>query len=166
MKYPFISFVLAIFILLSLFFLSFLKKREVIMPATIEIDATMIEEVSEKRSEAKFDDGYIKKNAEKKEKILKQVQDDKNNNSDSQNKVLVKYGPLPKIPDHLRDEAFNSFAIARFYINEDGSARAELIKPCTNPELNYLLLKSLQKWKFAESNKESIQDIKVNFTVE
>ena len=98
----------------------------------------------------------------------KQVAQKSSENSDpnSKNKVLILYGPLPKIPDHLRDEAFNSFAMARFRINKDGSSKVELIEPCSNPELNYLLLKSLAKWKFAESDKNSVQDIRVNFRVE
>ncbi|OFW80609.1 MAG: hypothetical protein A2887_00420 [Alphaproteobacteria bacterium RIFCSPLOWO2_01_FULL_40_26] len=76
------------------------------------------------------------------------------------------YQPLPEIPEDLRFEAFNSSAVARFYIAKDGSVSdVKLIKPCANPRLNHLLLKSLRNWKFDSSLKVFIQDIRVNFKV-
>ncbi len=84
----------------------------------------------------------------------------------SKNAALV-HNPLPQIPDDLRDEAFVSEAIARFYIAESGNVeRVELIKPCANPKLNVLLLKSLKNWKFSAAPKISTQDIRVKFRVE
>jgi protein TonB len=82
------------------------------------------------------------------------------------------YQPLPDIPADLRSEAFSTFAIAHFNIDADGSATVRLIKPCENPQLNYLLLKSLQSWKFSPARNDkgeaisSVQDIKVRFKVE
>lgn len=81
------------------------------------------------------------------------------------------FGPLPKIPDDLREEAFQSYAIARFYIDAEGSFRVELIKPCNNPRLNFLLLESLKKWQFIPEKKfgvsvATIKDIRVEFKVE
>ncbi len=74
--------------------------------------------------------------------------------------------PLPQIPDELRDEAFVSQATARFYIAPDGSVeRVELTKPCANPKLNQLLLKSLRLWKFSPQQSSSTQDICVHFLV-
>ena len=173
MKYPLASFGLTflifcvVAILLSFSFSKKNPKEIKLIPATIEIDSIM---VNEERSEKKMNLPAITKEKQSKESEInkKQVAQKSSENSDpnSKNKVLILYGPLPKIPDHLRDEAFNSFAVARFYINKDGSSKVELIKPCSNPELNYLLLKSLAKWKFAESDKSSVQDIRVNFRVE
>lgn len=80
--------------------------------------------------------------------------------------VAALFNPLPQIPDDLRLEAFNSEAVARFYIEANGAvSRVELIKPCANPKLNHLLLKSLKSWKFAAANSASTQDIRVNFLV-
>ncbi len=77
------------------------------------------------------------------------------------------FHPLPQIPDYLRDEAFSSKALARFYISVDGNVlNVELIKPCTDPRLNVLLLKTLQKWKFPATNSNTTQDISVTFSVQ
>ncbi len=76
------------------------------------------------------------------------------------------FHPLPKIPDELRFEAFNSEALARFHIAANGEVlQVELIKPCANPKLNSLLLKSLKRWKVSASNSDSTQDIRVSFLV-
>lgn len=76
------------------------------------------------------------------------------------------YQPLPAIPEELRDEAFSSLTMARFYIDSAGNVeKVELIQPSNNPKLNQLLLKSLKKWKFSASNRATSKDIKVNFEV-
>ena len=87
----------------------------------------------------------------------------------SSGKLSPIFHPLPQIPDELRLEAFNSKALARFYISAAGEVvKVELLKPCANPRLNSLLLKSLKKWKFPASNngKDLQQDIEVEFKVE
>jgi len=77
------------------------------------------------------------------------------------------YNPLPQIPDELRHEAFQSEAEARFYIAASGEVtNVELLKPCTNPKLNYLLLKALRNWKFAPRDSSSTKDVKIKFKVE
>ncbi len=76
------------------------------------------------------------------------------------------YNPLPIIPKELRNEALNTFAVARFYIDKDGFVtNVELIKPCDNYKLNWLLLKSLEKWRFSAGNDSYIKEITVNFEV-
>jgi protein TonB len=55
---------------------------------------------------------------------------------------------MPQIPDDLREEAFNSAALARFHVAADGSAQVELAKPTPIPRLNRILLDSLKKWRF------------------
>lgn len=195
MRYPVASFAITFLILLTLLaflFFSFPNKN-VLIPATVEIDSVMIEESFSQDKEIERAKNVVQEKAdlpmaierrhEKEKKLekkeitksdIKQKDSQKSkvekitrsSDADSKDKVLVLYGPLPKIPDHLREEAFVSVAIARFYISKDGTSKVELIKPCSNPELNYLLLKSLAKWKFAVSSKESTQDIRVNFIVE
>ncbi|MES2677845.1 MAG: hypothetical protein V4612_06010 [Pseudomonadota bacterium] len=81
------------------------------------------------------------------------------------------FRPLPKIPDDLRNEAFQNYAIARFHIAADGSFTVELIKPCSNPKLNFLLLESLKKWQFIPEKHLGIfvattKDVRVEFKVE
>jgi TonB family protein len=77
------------------------------------------------------------------------------------------FHPLPQIPDDLRDEAFSSKALARFYISTNGNVlNVELIKPCADPRLNVLLLKTLQKWKFPATNSNTTQEISVTFSVQ
>jgi len=77
------------------------------------------------------------------------------------------FHPLPNIPEDLRLEAFNSQAVARFHISAGGEVSyVELIKPCANPRLNVLLLKSLQRWKFPPASQNEMQDISVTFSVQ
>lgn len=187
MKYPVLSFLIALLIFaigVVIILVSPSFHQNILIPATVEIDAFMINDMSDKKvektvlkapkkkekEEPKFADApdngqqEVKKESDAKEsKIMQNAQ---NSDPDSQKKALILHGPLPKIPDHLRDEAFKSHAMARFYINPDGSSRVELVTPCASPELNYLLLKNLSKWKFSISDTTSIQDIRVNFMVE
>ncbi len=58
------------------------------------------------------------------------------------------FHPLPQIPEDLREEAFNSAALARFHIAVDGNVEVELVRPTQNPRLNRILLDTLKKWKF------------------
>ena len=62
--------------------------------------------------------------------------------------------PMPQIPDELREEAFNSSALARFHVAADGSATVELARPTPDPRLNRILLYSLRKWKFMPAIKD------------
>ncbi len=90
-------------------------------------------------------------------------------NSDSARNFEAKiiHNPLPKIPDELRYEAFQSEALARFYIAASGEVmNVELVQPCANPKLNYLLLKTLRQWKFSSQSADSKQEIKIKFKVE
>lgn len=78
--------------------------------------------------------------------------------------------PMPQIPDDLREDAFNSAALARFHIAVDGSVKVELAKPTPNPRLNRVLLDSLRKWRFMPAIKngkpvESTEEIVVKIEV-
>lgn len=60
---------------------------------------------------------------------------------------------MPRIPDDLRDEAFDSVARARFHIAVDGSITVELVRPTQNPRINRILLDTLKNWKFSPAIK-------------
>ena len=104
-------------------------------------------------------------------KNLKNQKEQSVTNAETKNKNQNKnlwplLAPLPKIPDELRYEAFNSNALARFYISPEGKVlRVELLEPCAHPKLNHLLLKSLSSWRFIGDGSNRIQDIRVNFLV-
>lgn len=166
MRYPLASFSIALviwFFLLAIFSYRIFKESQ-ILPAAIEIDATMIGEfIREKKTLTKTEENFFDAN-EKNE-----IPSSNSASEISQKKLIPLHQPLPKIPDDLRNEAFNSKAIARFFIAADGSViQVELIQPCANPRLNHLLLKSLKDWKFPQVNggKASTQDISVHFKVE
>ncbi len=78
--------------------------------------------------------------------------------------------PLPSVPDDLREQAYQTVAIARFVIHIDGSVAVELIKPTRYPRLNQILVETLRSWRFfpaiqGGSPVETQQDIRVHFNV-
>lgn len=78
--------------------------------------------------------------------------------------------PLPTVPDELREEAYQTVAIARLVIHTDGSVAVELIKPTQYPRLNQILLETLRSWRFFPAIQdghpvETRQDIHVHFNV-
>ena len=80
------------------------------------------------------------------------------------------YGPLPKIPDALRDRAIEVEALARFEIKPDGTATVQLIKPTPDPTLNRIILETLGTWRFFPATQggkpvASTQEIRVRFEV-
>jgi TonB family protein len=176
MQNPFFSFVVAFLIWIScvaIFSFSIFKKTE-IPNIAIEIDASMLGEVNR---EQKIPKNFpVKKpDSEKISDLKKDQQKDLQHDHHLEDvtekiastKLKAIFNPLPSIPYDLREEAFVSEALARFYINADGSvAKVELIKPCINPRLNNLLLKSLRSWKFVANSVDSTQDIRVSFKVE
>lgn len=136
-------------------------------PPTVTIDVTMIGDVAKNKK--------TPQQVERHEESIKQSDrgahyHSQNSNSQAQDavtKIVPIANPLPEIPQDLRVEAFQSEAIARFYIDSAGNVeKVELVKPCANPRLNNLLLKSLRQWKFSPSNKSSTQDINVKFRVQ
>jgi protein TonB len=85
--------------------------------------------------------------------------------------AVITYQPMPKIPDDLRREAFNTYAMARFHVAAGGSATVELLTPSQNPRLNRLLLEALKTWRFTPATDNgkpvaSTFDIRVRFAVE
>ena len=158
--------VLVWLIILVSFSLSIFKKSP-IPQITLEIDSQMIGEIAEERKpEKKSNTKTLKIDKSSDLKTAKKSLQHDHHFVENSKKLAPIFNPLPQIPNDLREEAFASEAIARFYISNEGAVlRVELIKPCANPKLNFLLLKSLKKWRFANSPKESTQDIRVNFLV-
>jgi protein TonB len=58
------------------------------------------------------------------------------------------YSPVPKIPDDLRDVAFEAVAVAHFEVSYDGNVKVTLAKPTPDPRINQILLSTLQQWRF------------------
>jgi outer membrane biosynthesis protein TonB len=174
MKIRLISFTSAFLLhllLFAAFYLAFSKQQNQ-APQTAIIDAQIIVSKHQDhehvyRGEKSMNDLHdfaAKKPSQSNEHFHDLFEDKKSEKAEKE--MLPLFNPLPKIPDDLRDEAFQSEAIARFYISEKGEVlKVELIKPCSNPKLNQLLLKSLKSWKFASANSASNQDIRVNFLV-
>jgi len=66
------------------------------------------------------------------------------------------YAPKPVIPDSLREEAFQTVAVARFKVTYDGQVRVTLITPTESPQLNELVLETLKQWRFFPAMKSGV----------
>lgn len=66
------------------------------------------------------------------------------------------YSPAPEIPDDLREETFNTEAVAHFDVSYDGKIKVTLVKPTANPRLNEILLSTLQQWRFFPAMKGGV----------
>jgi len=66
------------------------------------------------------------------------------------------YAPKPVIPDSLREETFQTVAVARFKITYDGQVQVTLITPTESPQLNQLLLETLKQWRFFPAMKSGV----------
>jgi TonB family protein len=132
------------------------------LPTSISLDAAQLGEYVEARQNLSATQKLSEKSAEKLEEKIVQKKE-----SGAPKQVAPLFNPLPQIPEELRKEAFESEAVALFHISADGLvSRVELTKPCANPRLNSLLLKSLQKWKFPSQAQDFTQEIRVGFRVE
>jgi TonB family protein len=164
MRFPFVSFLAAflIWIFLIVIFSGVIFTKSDILPISLTIDAAMVGEMEKEKKSA---ENFSTEKGDRK-KIEEKFSAEKNQNA-VQKKVTPLFAPLPKIPDDLRNETFASEAIARFHIAPDGSVtNVELIKHCSNPRLNQLLLRSLRNWKFVSNSQSYTQEIRVNFEVE
>lgn len=181
MFYPIRSYILALVIYVVSFYLmnyfagNYLYKP----PISIEIDAEMIGDFNLYQHNSSF-----KNNLQNQIKINDSINSnidhqhfDNIKNQDSQHKKLTDnladsqkiapiYQPLPDIPEDLRFEIFSTQILAKFYISETGDVNeVELINPSNIPQLNFLLTKSLRKWKFPAQSKNYQQTIIVKFEV-
>ena len=81
------------------------------------------------------------------------------------------YSPVPKIPDDLRDVAFEAVAVAHFEVSYGGSVKVTLAKPTADPRLNQILLSTLQQWRFFPAMKggvaiDSAFDVRIPVSVQ
>jgi protein TonB len=66
------------------------------------------------------------------------------------------YAPHPVIPDSLREDAFQTVAVARFKVTYDGQVQVTLVTPTESPQLNELLLETLKQWRFFPAMKSGV----------
>jgi len=66
------------------------------------------------------------------------------------------YAPKPVIPDNLREEGFQTVAVARFKVTYDGQVHVTLITPTESPQLNELVLETLKQWRFFPAMKSGV----------
>ena len=66
------------------------------------------------------------------------------------------YAPAPVIPDDLREDSFQTEAVARFKVSYEGNVEVSLVTPTPNPRLNKVLLDALQQWRFFPATKSGI----------
>lgn len=81
------------------------------------------------------------------------------------------YSPVPKIPDDLREVAFEAVAVAHFEISYDGNVKVTLAKPTPDPRINQILLSTLTHWRFFPAMKggvaiDSAFDVRIPITVQ
>lgn len=157
-----VAFLLHALFLIFLFF----DFHEIKLPSKVEVSAISIVSEKEKlksgRKTIPLPSSHSSFNQNENNEDLDHNLDSKNDEG-----ANLIYNPLPKIPDDLRQEAFQSEAIARFHIAPSGEViNVDLVKPCANPKLNYLLLKALRQWKFSPKLFSSTKEIKVKFSVE
>lgn len=177
---PYFSFILAFLIWLLILTMSyyFVPNKNIVLNE-IQIDAEMFGEIIAKKKMPKFTKKVSKIDNDKQTSDLKEVPkqekiqhhdhhyDSQDNDKDvapTTKKILFR--PLPQIPRKLRKEAFKTKAIVRFFVSRDGDVKKIiLLKASHNPELNFLLMKELKKWKFEKTDKDFTQDVNVSFEV-
>ena len=81
------------------------------------------------------------------------------------------YAPKPIIPDELREEIFETVAVAHFHVSYDGVAKISLSQPTSNPRLNQILLDTLKAWRFFPAVRNGVAvdsefDIRIPITVQ
>lgn len=81
------------------------------------------------------------------------------------------YAPIPEIPDDLREEVFETEAIAHFMVETDGTTQVTLSKPTASERLNQILLATLRKWRFQPAEKDGARvrsefDVRIPIAVE
>ncbi len=66
------------------------------------------------------------------------------------------FAPKPVIPDDLREQAFQTLAVAHFKVSYDGQVQVTLTTPTESPRLNALLLETLKQWRFFPAMKDGV----------
>lgn len=81
------------------------------------------------------------------------------------------YAPKPVIPDSLRENSFQTVAVARFKVSYDGQVQVALVTPTGSPQLNEILLETLKTWRFFPAMKSGVAvdsqfDVRIPITVQ
>ncbi|HVB81910.1 MAG TPA: hypothetical protein VNE82_18425 [Candidatus Binataceae bacterium] len=81
------------------------------------------------------------------------------------------YSPVPKIPDDLREVAFEAVAVAHFEVSYDGNVKVTLVKPTADPRINQILLSTLRQWRFFPAMRggvaiDSVFDLRIPISVQ
>jgi periplasmic protein TonB len=81
------------------------------------------------------------------------------------------YAPKPTIPDSLREEPFQTVAVAHFRVSYTGQVQVTLITPTESPELNQILLDTLKQWRFFPAMRSGVSvdsqfDVRIPIKVE
>ena len=81
------------------------------------------------------------------------------------------YSPVPKIPDDLREVAFEAVAVAHFEVSYDGNVKVTLAQPTADPRINQILLSTLRQWRFFPAMKggvaiDSAFDVRIPISVQ
>ena len=184
MLYPIRSYALAILCYLSIIiFVNLKQKNNEIKPLiSLEIEADFIGEVNQHQEKSTWQKEkninkillpqISKKTFNEKQQIEPKLENKALETTNSVNNLQAKkisplYQPLPEIPLEMRSEAFLAKIVAKFYIEKNGNVSdVELLEISHNPRLNFLLLKSLRKWRFEPSDQALTQVINVKFIVE
>ena len=66
------------------------------------------------------------------------------------------YAPIPKIPDELREDTFETVAVAHFKVSYEGVVEVSLATPTSSPRLNEILIDTLKRWRFSPAIKNGI----------
>jgi protein TonB len=66
------------------------------------------------------------------------------------------YAPIPVIPDELREQAFQTTALAHFEVSYEGQVQVTLTTPTESLRLNQLLLEALKQWRFFPAMKNGV----------
>ena len=81
------------------------------------------------------------------------------------------YAPTPTIPDDMRENPFQTLAVAHFKVSPEGAVEVTLAQATPNPRLNQILLETLKEWKFFPAMKDGIAiasefDVRIPITVQ
>jgi protein TonB len=81
------------------------------------------------------------------------------------------FNPEPVIPSHLLEDCFQSYCVAKFKIQPNGTSTVKLDTSSGSDEVDELALETLRRWRFKPATMdgaavEGTKKIKVEFKVD
>jgi periplasmic protein TonB len=81
------------------------------------------------------------------------------------------YAPIPTIPDELREDTYETVAVAHFKVSYEGNVEVFLTTPTSNSRLNQILIDTLERWRFSPATKNGVAidsefDVRIPVTVQ